>query len=77
MDRAALTATSLADFQLSTERTLPVAPPLVPLLPDGALVRGRVVAWHPETGRPVVLPVVTVIRLVVPVVVRLVLGLLV
>jgi len=44
MDRAALTATSLADFQLSTERTLPVAPPLVPLLPDGALVRGRVVA---------------------------------
>ena len=37
-------AAAVARTALAGERTLPVAAPLAPLLPDGALVRGRTVA---------------------------------
>ena len=37
-------AAAVAPTTLARQRTLPVADPLVPLLPDGALARGRAVA---------------------------------
>jgi hypothetical protein len=37
-------ATAVAPATMAAERTLPVAPELVPLLPEGGLVRGRTVA---------------------------------
>jgi hypothetical protein len=37
-------APAVAPLTLARERTLPVAAPLAPLLPDGALVRGRVLS---------------------------------
>lgn len=37
-------AAAVAPTTMATERTIAVAPPLVPLLPEGGLVRGRTVA---------------------------------
>jgi hypothetical protein len=37
-------ATAIVPTTLARQRTLPVADPLAPLLPDGALIRGRAVA---------------------------------
>ena len=44
MDLAAELATAVAPTTLARQRTLPVAAALRPLLPDGALTRGRTVA---------------------------------
>ena len=39
-------AAAVAPTTLARQRTLPVADPLIPLLPDGGLTRGRAVACH-------------------------------
>src|SRR4249920_4104531 len=39
-------AAAVAPTTLARQRTLPVAGPFVPLLPEGALARGRTVACH-------------------------------